>query len=134
VRISAKDLTVFMLLHKKNGIYKGIRILSDSSARLMHKVVWKSNGQNGDTNNDFFTNYALGCMQTDKLIPGKMLIGHSGDAYGLLSDMYYSESEDFGIVFITNGGWLKKGNYSGWYSVEEDFFKACYLELKKQKN
>ncbi len=129
VRISALDLSKFMVLHQNNGIYKGVRILSDSTCKRMHQLIWKTNGSNGDTSNDFFTTYALGCMKTDKLIPGAILTGHSGEAYGLLSDMYYSEKEDWGIVFIMNGGIFKTGSYSGWYKLEEEIFTACYKEL-----
>jgi hypothetical protein len=31
------------------------------------------------------------------------MIGHSGEAYGLLSDMYWEEEKEFGIIFMMNG-------------------------------
>lgn len=47
--------------------------------------------------------YALGIAHTDRLIPGKMLTGHTGSAYGLYSAMFFNAKEKFGIVVITNG-------------------------------
>ncbi|NJK96374.1 MAG: beta-lactamase family protein [Bacteroidales bacterium] len=131
LRISVDDLTRFMMLHQQKGILNGIRILSDTAVVRMHEVVWKYNGSNGDTEKDFFTTYALGCMKTNRLIQGVEVLGHSGDAYGLLSGLYFSEKEDFGIVFITNGGEWKPGSYSGWQSIEEEVFKNCYEHIKK---
>ena len=43
--------------------------------------------------------------------------------------MYYSKDENFGIIFLTNGGQWGYGDYSGWYNVEETIFNACYDEL-----
>jgi CubicO group peptidase (beta-lactamase class C family) len=132
LRVSASDLAKFLMMHQNNGNYKGVKILSEKAAQLMHKTVWSFNGKNGNSEKEFFTHYSLGCMRTDKLVSGVELLGHSGDAYGLLSGLYYSEKEKFGIIFITNGGEWKPGSYSGWQSVEEDVFKACYDYIRKQ--
>lgn len=131
LRISAADISKFMIMHMNNGKYGEVRILADSTAKRMHKVVWSFNGSNGNSEKDFFTTYAFGCMRTEKLVPGVELLGHSGDAYGLLSGLYYSEKDKIGIVFITNGGEWKPGTYSGWQTVEEDIMTACYRFLSK---
>jgi CubicO group peptidase (beta-lactamase class C family) len=129
LRISASDLAKFMVLQENNGLYNQVRILSDSSTQRMHQIIWQYNGTNGDTDQGFFLNYGLASMNTDNLIPGMTLTGHSGDAYGLISDMYYSPKEDFGIIFITNGGKLRKNLSTGWYTVEEEIYRACYQAL-----
>jgi hypothetical protein len=129
LRASAADLAKFLILHQNNGIVNGVRLLSDSTANRMRQVIWKYTGSNGNSEKEFFTNYALGCMRTEKLIPGVELVGHSGDAYGLLSGLYYSENQKLGIVFITNGGVWKPGSYSGWQSVEEEIVTAGYNYL-----
>jgi hypothetical protein len=56
------------------------------------------------------------------------MIGHPGEAYGLISDMYFEKEKQFGLVFITNGytgsagyAW---GNYSAFYLPEEQVFNA----------
>ncbi|MBK7867699.1 MAG: T9SS type A sorting domain-containing protein [Ignavibacteriales bacterium] len=68
------------------------------------------------------------CYQTETIY------GHPGEAYGLISDAYYSFDRRYGIVFITNGGQWGYGAYSGWYDVEEDVFQACLSELNNLTN
>ena len=48
-------------------------------------------------------NYGLALLQTTNLIEGKLMIGHTGSAYGLYSMMFFDPKEEFGIVAITNG-------------------------------
>ena len=129
VRISASDLSVFMIMLKNNGIYKGIRILSDSTAKLMKKDVWVKNGSNGDAYYGIFNKYSLGISNTTELLKGESLTGHPGEAYGLISDMYFSADKNYGIVFITNGGTWGDGLYSGWYNIEEDIYNEALKAL-----
>ena len=91
MKISAADLARYMTMHMKHGKYKGVRIISKKSSRIMQSVVAEKEG------------YALAIMHTDKLIPGKKLTGHTGSAYGLYSAMFFNAKEKFGIVIITNG-------------------------------
>jgi len=78
-------------MHMKQGKYGGVRIVSKKSSRIMQTTVAEKEA------------YALALMHTDKLIPGKMLTGHTGSAYGLYSGMFFNSKEKFGIVVITNG-------------------------------
>lgn len=130
LRISAADLSRFMIMHMNNGLYGNSRILSEQASKLMHNAVWKYNGENGATENDFFLSYGLGTVSTDKLIPGAELIGHSGDAYGLLSGMYFIRDRGIGIIFITNGGEWKPAD-NGWQSVEKEVANSCYMFLNR---
>jgi len=91
MKISAADLARYMRMHMKHGKYKGARILSKKSSRIMQTTVAEKEG------------YALALMHTDKLIPGKKLTGHTGSAYGLYSAMFFDAKGKFGIVVITNG-------------------------------
>ncbi len=47
--------------------------------------------------------YGLALQAIDDLIPGKVMKGHTGSAYGLYSAMFFHPKEKFGIVVITNG-------------------------------
>jgi len=47
--------------------------------------------------------YGLAITNRDDLIPGKLMKGHTGSAYGLYSAMFFQPKEKFGIVVITNG-------------------------------
>ena len=91
MKISAADLARYMTMHMYKGKYKGVRIISKKSARTMQTTVAEKEG------------YALAIMHSDKLIPGKMLTGHTGSAYGLYSAMFFDPKKKFGIVVITNG-------------------------------
>lgn len=125
LRISANDLSKFMLMIKNGGILNGVRILQDSTVEKMLTPSWIFNGSNGNNYNGIFNSYGFGCSCTSDLLPGEILFGHLGGAYGLISDMYFSKNKDYGIIFITNGGQWGYGNYSGWYNIEEDVYKAC---------
>ena len=91
MKISAVDLARYMTMHMKHGKYAGVRIISKKSSKIMQTTVAKKEG------------YALAIMHTDQLIPGKMLTGHTGSAYGLYSAMFFHPKQKFGIVVITNG-------------------------------
>lgn len=91
MKISAKDLAQYMIMHSRMGKYKGKRILSRSSAAEMQTPLSSDE------------NYGLAIETTDKMIPGKSMKGHTGVAYGLFSAMYFHPKEKFGIVVISNG-------------------------------
>lgn len=140
VRMSSKDLALFVMMRMNGGIVDGIRILSDSTARKMIQPVWTYNGSNGDAYYGLFRKWGLGTQITtnapmgDIVVPGKIMAGHAGEAYGLVSDVYFEIANEFGIVFITNG---RSGSYgpaaaSAFYDVEEAVFDAAYAFVKSQ--
>lgn len=90
MKISAADLARYMMIHMNKGKYKGVRIISKKSSSLMQTKIADEG-------------YGLALTNSDKLIPGKMLTGHTGSAYGLYSAMFFNAKEKFGIVVITNG-------------------------------
>ena len=92
MKISATDLAKYMIMHMYAGRYKGTRIISKKSARIMQTKV--SDGEGG---------YGLAIFSTDQLIAGKIMKGHTGSAYGLYSMMFFQPNEKFGIVAITSG-------------------------------
>jgi len=129
LRVSGTDLAKILILLKDGGIYNGVRILNDSTVSQMLIPVWAYNGSNGNNYYGIFNTYAFGCHRTTELLPGETLFGHPGEAYGLISDIYFSEVKDYGIVFITNGGQWGYGAYSGWYNVEEQVFTKVLQQL-----
>ena len=92
MKISAPDLAKYMTMHMYYGIYKGTRIISRKSAKTMQRKV--SDGDGG---------YGLAIETRNDLVPGKIMKGHTGSAYGLYSIMFWQPKEKFGIVAITNG-------------------------------
>ncbi len=91
MKISATDLAKYMIMHMNKGKYKGTRIISKKSARLMQTKISDEEG------------YGLAIMNINDLIPGKILTGHTGSAYGLYSAMFFYPKKKFGFVVITNG-------------------------------
>ncbi|NRF42000.1 serine hydrolase [Pedobacter foliorum] len=91
MKISATDLAKYMTMHMNQGKYKGVKIISKKSDKLMQTKISEEEG------------YGLAIANVDNLIPGKIMTGHTGSAYGLYSAMFFEPKEKFGIVVITNG-------------------------------
>lgn len=91
MKITATDLAKYMTMHMFQGKYKGVRIISKKSARTMQTKISEEEG------------YGLAIRTVSDLIPGKVMKGHTGSAYGLYSMMFFQPEEKFGIVVITNG-------------------------------
>ena len=91
MKISAIDLATYMTMHMNYGKYDGGRIISKKHAKLMQTKISDQEG------------YGLALLETNSLIPGKLMKGHTGSAYGLYSAMFFEPKEQFGIVVITNG-------------------------------
>ena len=78
-------------MHSQKGKYKSVRIISENSAIQMQTKLSDEEG------------YGLALETTEKLIPGEVMCGHTGSAYGLYSAMFFNAQKEFGIVVICNG-------------------------------
>ncbi len=123
VRISAKDLSKIMMMLENRGTYNNVKILEPATVDLMTTKFWEGDGLWG-----FYKKKGLYVHITDDLIPGEEMFGHGGDAYGLLSDMYFSKENDFGLIFIMNGGDLTWGEII-FYLIEEQVAAHTYSLL-----
>ncbi len=65
---------------------------------------------------------------TDDHIPGYTFYGHSGNAYGIISHMYYTMNlpRNFGFVVIINGCNMVKRDRRPFRSIEEDIIALLY--------
>lgn len=56
------------------------------------------------------------------------MYGHAGDAYGLISDMFYEPASQYGVVFITNGPAVgttfPMSTSTAFYKCESDAFNV----------
>lgn len=129
LRTSARDLSKILTALLNSGLYANTRLLSDSTCARLRVMNWIYDNTNGNNYYGIFNSYSYGQHKTTELLPTEILYGHPGEAYGLISDAYYSIDKRFGVVFITNGGQWGNGVYSGWYDVEEDVFQACLSEM-----
>lgn len=122
--ISAKELSHFMIAHMQNGRYKNHRILNEHTAKMMKAVHWKS-----DNLKRFFTKMGLQFhISSDFLSQYPNMIGHSGEAYGLLSDMYWEEEKEFGIIFMMNGSRFDS-TVPTRFNVEVELASAIYNNI-----
>lgn len=115
MKITASDLASYMIMHMNQGKKDGTRIISKKSAAKMQSVYSEKEG------------YGFAISTTEKLIPGKMLKGHTGSAYGLYSAMFFDPKEKFGIVVISNG--CHPGYTDGYNTVIKKTFTCLYENL-----
>jgi len=112
MKIAPKDLSKHILVQINGGTYNGIQILKPESVVAM---------QTPHEDN----NYGFAIRTTDKLIEGETLKGHTGDAYGLYSAMFFSPEKKFGFIVITNG-YPVKINENGLLTIHADAINALY--------
>jgi CubicO group peptidase (beta-lactamase class C family) len=134
LRVSPIELSRIMRMLANEGSFEGVTILSPETVAMMLENEWFYNGTNGDNYYNLFNSWGLGIQRTvnfpngDIVIPGTTCYGHAGEAYGLISDMYFSPEYDFGIIFITNGYYGSSnydfGNSSAFYVPEEQAYEA----------
>lgn len=118
MKISAPDLARYMMMHMNFGKYKGKRIMSKKLARAMQTAYSDNEG------------YGFAIMNSDKLIPGKHMTGHTGSAYGLYSAMFFNPREKFGIVVISNGCDIKYSE--GFNTVIRKAVNVLYESLVRE--
>ncbi|MFN0032572.1 MAG: serine hydrolase domain-containing protein [Flavobacteriales bacterium] len=133
LRCSVYDLAKLLVVHR-NGSWNGVEILNEETLELMHTPQWTYNGSNGDNYYGLFRSWGLGVQVTtdteggDHIWEENIFKGHAGEAYGLISDLYWytDESINGGFVFMTNGIWegYEFGDVSAFYSLEEAVFQA----------
>lgn len=126
-RLSIMDLSKFMIAHMNGGTYNKQSILKADTADLMHSFQWFGNGLDG-----LYKQKGLNFHIMDELVPGKRLIGHSAEAYGLIGDAYYDVDTKYGIAFLINGG-----NYTTatpCYPIESKLAKILYDEFAPRED
>jgi CubicO group peptidase (beta-lactamase class C family) len=118
MKISARDLATYMIMHSRMGKHQGVRIISKQSAKQMQTALSEEEG------------YGFAIETTSKMIPGKIMKGHTGSAYGLYSAMFFHPKEKFGIVVITNG--CEPSYTEGYNTVLRKTVNCLYDNLIKQ--
>lgn len=133
LRSTPADVNKFLTFLNGNPSEFSLSI-SESVLTEMKSIQWDYNGINGDNYFGLFNRWGLG-LQHANVTTGDMIcnlgnygtfLGHAGEAYGLISDAFYSENEDVQVVLMTNGAFngYSFGTNSSFYQVEEDIFSA----------
>jgi CubicO group peptidase (beta-lactamase class C family) len=83
-----------MLMHMNRGEWNGVRIISAEHAGMMQAPM---------VDIDATAGYGLAIRTDRALLPGAVLTGHTGSAYGLYSSMFFDGERKYGFVVIANG-------------------------------
>ncbi|PJK13609.1 serine hydrolase [Lysobacteraceae bacterium NML120232] len=119
VRISANGLARVGQMLLRGGELDGMRILSADAMRILTTPLWVFDGENGVIGEEdepnrggFFCAYGLasqhighgrGACRDDLFADGRKRIGHSGNAYGLLSGLWLDLAAGQGVAYFTTG-------------------------------
>ncbi len=132
LRASVTDVSKLLKFIKNNG-QTAPGLISETTLQTMKTIQWNDNGNNGDDYYGLFNTWSLGLhyanTNSDDFICNPTtfgnFIGHTGEAYGLISDAFFSENNDVGFVFITNGSWNGYAtSTTSFYTIEDQVFNA----------
>ncbi len=137
LRISVRDLATVGRLLLNDGALDGVRILSPASMRVLTTPVWRFDGSNGAIGEEdepsrggFFCSYGLAMQhlaqgdgkrcRDDLFGDGRPRMGHSGNAYGLLSGLWIDKQAGTGVAYFATGVPNdSSGTHSAFSRVEE---------------
>lgn len=108
--ISMKDLSKIMILLMNDGIVDNKQILKKETVDLMLQMHYL--GPNIEYS-------AKGLQMRILDFNGVVLKGHTGNAYGLRSFLFFSKEEKIGICFVANGGYFNLKPY-GLNDIQEE--------------
>ena len=95
----------------------GAPIIKESTLQTMMQMTWTGKRDKYES----YTAKGLQLMITD-YFDNRRLYGHFGDAYGVKSHFLFNKKEQFGMIFITNGGGYKYQE-CGYSNVQEKLIK-----------
>ncbi|PGM53738.1 serine hydrolase domain-containing protein [Bacillus sp. AFS053548] len=128
LRTSAVELSKFLRAHMLNGSLNGQQILEQNTSKLMTSIQWSR-----EDNNHFFSKMGLGFHISHDFLPGyKEMIGHAGEAYGLISNLYWHEEKQFGMIFIMNGSQFDLSENSR-FEVEKELAEVIYKHVIEER-
>ncbi len=133
LRISFDELAHALEMILNGGNFRGQKILSGESLETIFKPHWTFNPQNpnGDTCGGTFPTYGLGTHSVACQNFSRTLLGHFGDAFGMLSGLFFVPKKKSGFVYMLNGQAINpdedprsKGKFGGVYVWEEKILNA----------
>ncbi len=129
---NARELTNFVRLMINNGTCDHRKIFSPESIKKMHEISVKTDKGGPATFNGLYKKKGLGIHITDELLDGYTLYGHSGAAYGVITNTYYTRHQDtnFGIIVLINGANTSESGIRGPFSrLEEELVDLFYTHI-----
>ena len=135
LRISCEELSHALSMLLNDGTYKGKQILSPASVKTMlgREWIYDDKTKNGNNYGGTILSYGLGIYQMDGNSTARFckdteidLVGHTGEAFGLLSMLAIRPNTKDGYVYIMNGEAVEEaedarsaGKFSNNYIWEE---------------
>lgn len=141
LRISALGLAKIGRMLLNSGEVDGVRLLQPSSVDALLAPQWQYDGSNGVTREEdgdtpatsrkaFFCRYGLATESLatplaacgdDPFGDGGQRVGHSGNAYGLLSGLWVDRASGTGVAYFATGvDAPAPGTHSAFSAVEEN--------------
>ena len=133
LRVSGPEVAKLFQLFLNGGTLDGIEILQASTVEEMMTTEWLYDGTNGNNYYGLFNSWGLGLHKSTNsenqdvvLQSGNPMLGHPGEAYGLVSDAYVDTEKNLGLVLLINGNGsgYSTNNFSAFYSIEKAVFDA----------
>ncbi len=135
LRISFEEMTHALEMLMNGGVYRGKKILSEKSVDTILTPHWVYNpeNKNGDTYGGAILSYGLGIYFIDGGSSNRVcknfeinLVGHTGEAFGMLSGIFFVPKTKIGFIYMMNGTAIDldedpraKGEFSSNYIFEE---------------
>ena len=128
LRISAPDLARIMRVLLGGGTVADVTLLKPTTVQAMLTVNWAYDGHNGDPYGGLMRAWGLGLHHSTATTtadgrgdaigrpPYRRWWGHSGEAYGLLSGMWFDPLTNAGMVYMLGGVADDPDAHSGAYS------------------
>ncbi|MDR1564164.1 MAG: beta-lactamase family protein [Oscillospiraceae bacterium] len=114
--ITPGDYAKIIIMLVNGGEYKGTRILSAESAAEILKTQYS----------DEKVIYCLCVRKNSKLVDGRELYLHSGEAFGILSAFAFDAESKSGAVVVTNGAKTKKDEATGLFTGCRDMLGGIF--------
>ena len=149
-RLSAAGLATIMQMLMRQGLHRGKQFLRRSTVALMLGEQWRYDAIRANGRNDFGSHResmnawglgnqhfidVTGAGSGDRLAEGVAWKGkgHSGDAWGLTSLLFFDDAKQDGLVFLIGGPGFDPETYPGVYSAryrhEEKILTAMHRHL-----
>lgn len=143
--ISCEELSHALEMLMNEGNYRGRQILSRESVKRMmgREWIYDSEKRNGSTCEGAILSYGLGMYRIDGGSSARLckdyevnLVGHAGEAFGLLSMLCLRPGTRDGFLYVMNGEAVEEdedprsmGRFSGNYVWEENLSNAICRHL-----
>ena len=123
---SVEDLSHILIAHMNRGVYNGVRILNESTIKLMHTKQYPNNF---DENSKCY--HGLGWWIYPKEWHTMKFEGHPGMILGGGALLWMNQSKDLGIIYFINLGPLNKISAWALEKITDELYELYLESLEK---